>query len=151
MANAQFNAGPSPARRWTVSQIGAREHYAVPRALEGSGRLRTLYTDVWLGGVPGTGARALAGLSPKVRSLAGRFHPEVPGEKVVSFTLATLLEQRRAARSRAAGGEAVFREYVRAGEAFARRVTQHLAKHPLHPQRDAFFGFFTGTPITSSS
>jgi glycosyltransferase involved in cell wall biosynthesis len=32
---------------WLCCQIGAREHYAVPRALERSGRLLRLFTDVW--------------------------------------------------------------------------------------------------------
>ena len=35
--------------KWICSQIGAREHYAVPRALHKSGRLSALYTDFWAG------------------------------------------------------------------------------------------------------
>lgn len=31
---------------WFCSQIGAREHYAIPRALQSSGRLERLYTDL---------------------------------------------------------------------------------------------------------
>jgi len=33
--------------KWLCCQIGAREHYAVPRALERSGRLLRLFTDIW--------------------------------------------------------------------------------------------------------
>jgi len=34
-------------RRWICVQIGAREHFAVPRALESAGLPVTLVTDLW--------------------------------------------------------------------------------------------------------
>jgi glycosyltransferase involved in cell wall biosynthesis len=36
------------ARRWLVCQLGAREHYAVARALAGCGALAGLATDAWI-------------------------------------------------------------------------------------------------------
>jgi len=35
-------------RTWVSCQLGAREHYAVPRALQRAGLLRELFTDLWL-------------------------------------------------------------------------------------------------------
>jgi len=73
---------------WICSQIGAREHYAVPRALHQAGRLETLYTDFWAGSAirraqeMGDGRLKLGAL----RSLAARYHPELnaSGERKVS-------------------------------------------------------------------
>ena len=41
-----FTSTPA-AHRWICCQIGAREHYSVPRALQRSGVLDELITDVW--------------------------------------------------------------------------------------------------------
>ena len=38
---------PGRVDRWVCCQLGAREHYAVPRALQQAGRLAHLITDVW--------------------------------------------------------------------------------------------------------
>ncbi len=35
--------------KWICSQIGAREHYAIPRVLHRAGKLEFLYTDLWAG------------------------------------------------------------------------------------------------------
>ena len=35
--------------QWFCAQIGAREHYAIPRALRQSGKLTALCTDFWAG------------------------------------------------------------------------------------------------------
>ena len=56
--------------QWVCCQLGAREHYAVPRALQTRGLLRELITDLWVR--PGT--------LPNWRNkLAGRFHPDLAG------------------------------------------------------------------------
>ncbi len=73
--------------RWISAQIGAREHYAVPRALHSRGQLAGFYTDYWaspsvrkLGkpkaesGTSGSvfgGLRSLAGLTPEARRAMG--------------------------------------------------------------------------------
>ena len=54
---------------WVVCQIGAREHYAVARALHRAGRLAALVTDAW--------ARPGAVLGRMSPGLAGRFHPDL--------------------------------------------------------------------------
>lgn len=66
------------AASWICCQIGAREHYAIPRALNSAGRLHSLLTDVWcLPGLPLWG-----GLK---RRVSGRFNPELAGIQVHSW------------------------------------------------------------------
>ncbi|MEM6749779.1 MAG: hypothetical protein AAF612_04850, partial [Planctomycetota bacterium] len=82
-------ASPSPesvdtsALRWHVVQYGAREHYAIPRALHGIGRMERMYTEAWLGG--GAGFRSLVKkLGPLGRAYGGRYHPDIPSRLVKS-------------------------------------------------------------------
>src|SRR4029450_13225195 len=77
---------------WLCSQLGAREHYAIPRALFRQGALDHLLTDAWA--PPG---------SPLAALLFGpgeRFHPELTMARVQSwnsgllaFELATRLKR----------------------------------------------------------
>lgn len=61
---------------WIVSQIGAREHYAVPRALHRRGELSHLMTDFWVPeGSP-------LGMVPSLRRLKDRWHPDLAGASV---------------------------------------------------------------------
>ena len=60
--------------KWLCSQLGAREHYAIPRALFRQGALEYLLTDVWM--PPGS---ALAALSSRLRE---RFHPDLAEARV---------------------------------------------------------------------
>lgn len=55
--------------KWIVCQLGAREHYAVPRALKRSGRLAGLFTDAWVR--PGNPLGRLK------RRLKDRFHVDL--------------------------------------------------------------------------
>ncbi len=63
---------------WMACQLGAREHYAIPRALESAGRLRRLLTEAWA--PPGSLWGRLR------RSLRERYHPEIPAERVRACT-----------------------------------------------------------------
>ena len=54
-------------QKWLCAQIGAREHYAVPRALDRVGMLQRLYTDLWVGKAGGF-LKSIPGFS----GLAGR-------------------------------------------------------------------------------
>jgi glycosyltransferase involved in cell wall biosynthesis len=67
-----MNDAPS----WICCQLGAREHYAVPRALQLRGLLKELYTDLWIR--PGTL------LHWWKKQLTGRFHPGLKGANVVA-------------------------------------------------------------------
>ena len=73
--------------QWVCCQLGAREHYAVPRALQTRGLLRELITDLWVR--PGT--------LPNWRNkLAGRFHPDLAGACVSASNAAAFAFELRA-------------------------------------------------------
>lgn len=67
---------------WVCCQLGAREHYAVPRALHRRGRLERLITDAWV--PPGIAANLLPGAS--WQRLRERFHPDLAAACVTDFT-----------------------------------------------------------------
>lgn len=125
--------------RWFVSQIGAREHYAVARAFHRAGQLACLYTELWC-----CCGRGLLACGPAAaRALAARQHPELPAGKVVRFTLGYAVNRLAARWRRRAGRLAVFEEYNDIGAWFARRVAAALEREDLGAG-DAFFGYDTG-------
>lgn len=69
---------------WFCCQLGAREHYAVPRALQRSGLLAGLITDLWM-------------------RRAGRFHPGLAGARVVAPNFAALTFELKASLARENG------------------------------------------------
>jgi glycosyltransferase involved in cell wall biosynthesis len=93
---------------WICSQIGAREHYAIPRALHKAGRLDTLYTDFWAGRALRRAQKMVDGRLKigALRSLAARYHPEMD-------TKSEILK----AESRNEIGEAVSQRLHRPGKA----------------------------------
>jgi glycosyltransferase involved in cell wall biosynthesis len=80
---------------WICCQIGAREHYAIPRALRQRNVLSTLVTDAWADSwLPwklGGNSRA-----------AERYHPDIPSDSVKSFDW-QLLHFELSARRRLSG------------------------------------------------
>lgn len=68
---------------WICCQIGAREHYAVPRVLSAASLLGALITDAWISPKSVFGAGSLAGLA----RLRGRYHSELCSAKVFPLTL----------------------------------------------------------------
>jgi glycosyltransferase involved in cell wall biosynthesis len=73
--------------RWIACQLGAREHYAIPRALHQQNSLACLCTDTWTSQVVGK-LTALAG--QRGRSLASRHHPGLPDDLVRHWTLRSI-------------------------------------------------------------
>lgn len=71
---------------WIVCQLGAREHYAIPRALYHSGQLCALITDTWV--APNNLAHRLP--SRAARALGDRYHPDLADSSVQSFTASLL-------------------------------------------------------------
>jgi glycosyltransferase involved in cell wall biosynthesis len=67
---------------WICCQLGAREHYAVPRALQLSGLLGQFITDLWIR--PGTLMHSWR------RRLTGRFHPGLASAQVKAPNVAAL-------------------------------------------------------------
>jgi glycosyltransferase involved in cell wall biosynthesis len=69
---------------WICCQLGAREHYAVPRALKLGGLLEKFITDLWI-------------------RRAGRFHPELASARVVAPNISALTFELKASLARENG------------------------------------------------
>ena len=102
------------------AQQGAREHYAVPRALHGRGLLRRLLTDVW---VPARRWHARLPGRPLSR-LAGRSHPDLPRTSVRAFTRRFLAED----LSARLGAEGEVARYAARNELFDRLTCAALGR-----------------------
>ena len=68
---------------WYCCQLGAREHYAIPRALGSVGRLERLFTDTWARPGAAPGLWTLSRLAGKWR---GRYHVGLARAPVSAFT-----------------------------------------------------------------
>ena len=123
------------------SQIGAREHYAIPRALSRLGYLDALLTDVWAGGYSSRLTRVTYG-----RRFAARRHNEIPDDRVVAFTASTLARDAlRRLSNRRLNIEETYLDYVRVGNRFACKVDRYLRKRFEAGQKpSAFFSYTTG-------
>jgi glycosyltransferase involved in cell wall biosynthesis len=88
-AAAPGRADLSSPRHWICSQLGAREHYAAPRALHQAGRLRLLITDAWIR--PGNPIGHVP--IDIARRLAERSHPDLPSDHVHDLTLSLLAQE----------------------------------------------------------
>src|SRR6185369_9908789 len=69
---------------WICCQLGAREHYAVPRALKLGGLLEKFITDLWI-------------------RRAGRFHSELASARVVAPNISALTFELKASLARENG------------------------------------------------
>jgi glycosyltransferase involved in cell wall biosynthesis len=74
----QANAPP----RWICCQLGAREYYAIPRALHQTGHLAQLLTDAWV--TPKSPLEYIP-ITP-FKALRERFHPDLADAPVRAFT-----------------------------------------------------------------
>ena len=126
--------------KWITSQIGAREHYAIPRVLQHAGKLEHLYTDFWA-----SSPWRLVGKLTGKSSLATRFHPELTTAPVTAFNFQAL----KASRQHFANP---YDGFLQVGEAFGRRVVKDLDANAstlafsLQPSAfpPIFFGYDTG-------
>lgn len=123
---------------WICSQIGAREHYAIPRALLAARRQVTLCTDFWAGPL----LRKLA--AAKLRSLAARCHPgldDAAGFSVRAWNLRTLFWEQRLRR--VAKDQTPYHGFIEVGRRFAGCVRDEL-KSRRPPPGSVFFAYDTG-------
>ena len=88
---------------WICCQLGAREHYAVPRALKRGGLLEELITDLWL-------------------RRAGRFHAELAGVRVVAPNVSALTFELKASFARQNGWNLIGRR----NQWFQKHAVAHL-------------------------
>jgi glycosyltransferase involved in cell wall biosynthesis len=72
--------------KWICCQLGAREHYAIPRSLFEAGRLAHLITDTW---IP---SNSLINALPNslLLNLRERFHPDLAQASIYSLTKSSL-------------------------------------------------------------
>lgn len=68
--------------KWICCQLGAREHYAIPRILHQAGELAHLLTDAWL--LPQSAINLLP--KPFLAHLRERFHADLTQASVRAFT-----------------------------------------------------------------
>ena len=71
-------------KKWLCCQLGAREHYAIPRALFRLGTLDWLVTDAWI--PPSSVLSKISG-----RNLADRFHNDLSDARVLAFNSSAIL------------------------------------------------------------
>jgi glycosyltransferase involved in cell wall biosynthesis len=100
---------------WLCVQLGAREHYVVPRALQQTGLLRELITDLWIR--PGSVLRSLRS------GLAGRFHPSLSSARVTAMNFGALTFEMRAI------GVGGWRLITRRNDWFQQSVVNELARN----------------------
>lgn len=74
----------SPHLRWLCCQLGAREHYAIARALFRMGMLRYVVTDAWV--PPSSFLAKVSGCR-----LTDRFHDELSHARVMAFNSSLIL------------------------------------------------------------
>ena len=67
---------------WICCQLGAREHYAIPRALHQAGQLSLLITDAWV--TPNSPLNLVPIKS--IKSLCDRYHPDLKNAPIKAFT-----------------------------------------------------------------
>ena len=68
---------------WIVAHIGARENYAIPRALHRGGNLELLLTDLWLG-------PRLSGIALRAGRAFRRYHCDLEDAPIASKNLSFL-------------------------------------------------------------
>lgn len=105
---------PSPI--WICCQLGAREHYAVPRALQLSGLLGEFITDVW------------------TKRVRGRFHPGLARAHVRAPNISALTFELKACATRVNGWKLI----TQRNEWFQQRALDHLQKQPASATRSVF-------------
>jgi glycosyltransferase involved in cell wall biosynthesis len=131
-----MKSGPSDL--WICAQIGAREHYAVPRALHLAGRLGALYTDFYANPVIRKSLQMSSVLSP----LALRFHSDLAHAPVRSWNLRSLAWEAGLRLGRQEDGGR-YLGYCEVGRRFASAVRKDLKNRKLSLET-IFFAYDTG-------
>lgn len=119
--------------RWFVAQNGAREQFAVPRAIHRAGRLAALATEIWMGP---RRARVLGGLRATSR-LASRWHADLGDVEVRHRSARAVLRQ--VLQRPPTDPRERSRRYIREGADFASWVAELLG--PMRGVAGGFLGF----------
>src|ERR1051325_4165505 len=105
MTQKRIRISSASSAAWFCCQLGAREHYAVARALHLNGLLAELITDLWL-------------------RRAGRFHPELADARIAAPNLAALSFELKASLARENGWKLIGQR----NEWFQRRALAQLKR-----------------------
>lgn len=137
--SARDDAFAIASRQWIVSQLGGRDEYFVARGLLKENALDVLLTDFWCR----RGRSLLMRFPVPFRALAGRWHQDLPDEKVRSFNIRTLSV---AAVEKLSPDRDITLHYVRAGEVFGDACARYIKgqRRKLASEKAAFFGYCTG-------
>lgn len=107
---------------WICCQLGAREHYSIPRMLHQSGQLTALITDAWV-----SPHSAIVSLPiPALKNLCDRYHRDLANAPVTAFTRSLIqfeLKQRLQQKSPTDWNYMMARNHW-----FQKRAVQTLAK-----------------------
>jgi len=126
------------APNWFCAQLGAREHYAIPRTLHQSKRLAVLYTDFWA--KPAVQKIARGGLRP----LAERFHPGLAGAEIASWNFRSLSwEIGMRLRSRGEHPAGKYLDFIEVGRKFASAVREAMKRDTNRLSNAVFFAYDT--------
>ena len=102
--------------KWICCQLGARENYAVPRALQLSGLLDEFITDVW------------------TRRLTSRFHPALASAQVTAPNISALSFELKAQATGVNGWKLI----TQRNEWFQKQALDHLERQPANGPRTVF-------------
>jgi glycosyltransferase involved in cell wall biosynthesis len=120
--------------RWVTCQIGAREHYAIPRALYKNGLLQSLCTDAWAEGL----MRSCSSLfGTRGSHFSGRYHSDIPRNLVKHWSIESLWRQLTAKTA----GVNRYHRFISEGEWFGRNITAWLDSEAVKP--DVLFSYDT--------
>jgi hypothetical protein len=99
-----------------------------------------MYTDIWCRFGRGLLRRGPAG----ARALATRFHPQIPSDRVVSFSPHAILKKTSLYFSRSRLNHCQLANYYcEFGHWYASSIRRHLQTLETDPERDCFIGFNT--------
>src|SRR5436190_19178829 len=88
---------------WICCQLGAREHYSVPRALHSRGELASFFTDAWVRGKAESGKQKAEKGRWLPKGLRERFHRDLADAPVYHSTLQLLVFEAAASGRRLQG------------------------------------------------
>ena len=120
---------------WLCCQLGAREHYAVPRALQLNGLLSEFITDLWIR--PGTLLHSWK------KRLTGRFHPELASAQVTAPNLSALTFELKASLARENGWKLISERNAW----FQRQAVAQLARNNGNRNHTVFAYSYAATEI----
>lgn len=122
-----------------VGQLGAREHYEIPRMCHASGVLAQFHTDVWADLPANVSAHLKNSGGAALRRLLGRHVPDIPAQLVRSYPVAAAWWWWHLRRAQ--GRHALYTLHEQWGKGFASRVARKLDS----VEHTTFFGFASGS------